>query len=111
MKILALGLGRIVEVAVAVAAVSALAGFLIAHFGGYGTSAAGAGWGMCVGGALMVLVTGQSGSPTEMAAGGRWGSFGQYWSRNPALPQSPLWTIASAILVCAAGIAVIVLSY
>ena len=94
-----------------VAALSAFVGFLVAHFAGLGGAAQGAGWGMCLGGALIALVTGQSGSPSRMAVDGRWGAFGQFWGHNPALPQSPLWFLASSLLVFAGGIAVIVLTY
>jgi hypothetical protein len=66
---------------------------------------------MCLGGALIALVTGRSGSPSRMAAEGRWGAFGQFWGQNPALPQSPLWFLGSSLLVFAGGIAVIALTY
>jgi hypothetical protein len=98
-------------VALLMAALCALAGFLIAHFGGLGGAAQGAGWGMCLGGASIGLVVGQSGSPGRMAAEGRWSAFGQFWGQNPALPQSPLWFLASSLVVFAGGIAVIVLTY
>ena len=111
MEALAAGLRRVAAVAILMAALSALAGSLIAHFAAFGGAVQGAGWGMCVGGALIALVAGQSGSPTRMAAGGRWGAFGQYWGQNPALPESPLWFVASALIVFAGGIAVIVLTY
>lgn len=94
-----------------VAGLSALVGFLVAHFGGLGSGAQGAGWGMCLGGALIGLVVGQSGSPTRMAMEGRWGAFGQYWGRNAPLPQSPLWLLGAALLVFGGGIAVIVLTF
>ena len=108
---LAAGLRRVAGVAIVMAAVFALVGFLVAHFGSFGGAAQGAGWGMCVGGALIGLVVGQSGSPTTMAREGRWGPFGQYWGQNPALPQSPLWMLVSALIVFAGGIALIVLTY
>ncbi|MHB8470959.1 MAG: hypothetical protein ACYDCH_14565 [Gaiellaceae bacterium] len=111
MEIFAAGLRRVVTVAILVAALSALVGFLVAHFAGLGGAAQGAGWGMCLGGALTALVTGQSGSPSRMAMEGRWGAFGQYWGQNPALPQSPLWLLGSSLIVFAGGIAVIVLTY
>ena len=98
-------------VAVVAAAICALAGFLIAHFASLGPAGQGAGWGMAIGGALLGLVFGQSGSPSRMAVEGRWGFFGQYWGQNPLLPQTPLTFLAAALLVLAAGIAVIVLTY
>jgi hypothetical protein len=110
MKILAAGLRRVAAVAVLMAAPAALVGFLVAHFAGRGGAGPGAGWGMCVTGALVALVAGQSGSPSRMAVEGRWGSFGQFWGRNPALPQSPLWLLLSSLVVFAGGIAVIVLT-
>jgi len=116
---LAVGLGLVATVAVVVAAVSALGGFLVAHFGSLGGAAQGVGWGMCIGGALVAFAVGQSGSPSRMGIGGRWinyshaagGAAPQLWGRNPALPQSPLWLVFSAGLVFAAGIAIVVLTY
>jgi hypothetical protein len=111
-KSLADGSLRLVRVTALIAGVSALAGFLVAHFAGLATTGAqGAGWGMCIGGALVALVTGQSGSPTRMAVRGRWGTFGQFWGQNPALPQSPLWLLGSSVIVFAGGIALVVLTY
>jgi hypothetical protein len=101
----------IVTIAVAIAGVCAIVGVLIAHFGGLGGIGQGAGWGMCIGGALLSLVVGQSGSPSRMALEGRWGLFGHLWGQNPRLPESPLTILASTLLVFAAGIAVIVLTY
>jgi hypothetical protein len=105
------GVSRFAAVTIFMAALSALVGFLIAHFAGLGPAGQGAGWGMCIAGALIALVSGQSGSPGRMAAEGRRGAFGQYWGQNPPLPQSPLWFLGSALLVFAGGIAVIVLTY
>jgi hypothetical protein len=100
-------------VAAAAAALFGLIGYLVAHFGGLGDAASGVGYGMCIGGALLGLLVGQSGSPTRMTMEGRSGAPGaaaQFWVRNPSLPQSPLWLVASAALVIGAGIAVIVLT-
>jgi hypothetical protein len=110
-KRVAAGLRRVATVAILGAALAAFVGFLVGHFAGLGGAAQGAGWGMCIGGALIALVVGQSGSPSRMAAEGRWGAFGQYWGQNPALPQSPLWFLLSSLVVFAAGLAVIVLTY
>jgi hypothetical protein len=111
MKGLAAGIRYVVAVSLGLAVLFALVGLLVARFAGLGGAAQGAGWGMCIGGALLALVVGQSGSPSRMAVGGRWGAFGQFWGRNPRLPESPLWLLGSSLLVLAAGIAVIVLTY
>jgi hypothetical protein len=109
-KRLAASLRFVAVVALALAALCALAGFLVAHFAGTGTAAHGIGWGMTIGGAVTALAVGQSGSPSRMSMEGRWGAFGHFWGSNPALPESPLWLLAVALLVFAAGIAVIVLT-
>ncbi|HVS85760.1 MAG TPA: hypothetical protein VHD91_09015 [Gaiellaceae bacterium] len=93
------------------AAVGALGGFLVAHFTGWGPGVNGVGWGMTLAGSLAVLVVGGSGSPSDNLLRGRMGAFGTYWGQSAAQPQSPLWSLGSAVLVCAAGIAVVVLSY
>ena len=87
------------------AGIGALAGFLI------GRSTVGVGFGMAVVGALWTLVAGGSGSPSDNLVRGRMGAFGTYWGQSAPLPQSPLWTIAGALLVFAAGIGVVVLGY
>jgi hypothetical protein len=104
-------LRRFATATVLIGGLCALVGFLIGHFTGSLRAAQGAGWGMCVGGASIALVVGQSGSPTRMAAEARWGSYGQYWGRFAAMPESPLWSLASSLLVFAGGIALIVLTY
>jgi hypothetical protein len=111
MRGFAAGLRFVAATAVAFAALSALIGFLVVHFARLGAAGQGVGWGMCIGGGLMALVVGQSGSPSRMAMEGRWGAFGQFWGQNPSLPESPLWLVACGILVFAAGIAVIILTY
>lgn len=103
------GVRLVLVVSVAVAALAALAGFLVAHFTGAAGAAHGAGWGMAIGGALVGLVVGQSGSPSRTSVEGRWGPFGQFWGGNAALPDSPLWLLVVAVLVVALGIAVVVL--
>lgn len=92
------------------AGVCALAGFLVAHFTGATGDAQGVGWGLCGGGGLVALVVGQSGSPGRMAAEGRTGFFGGFWGQSAALPESPVWLLAVALVVFVAGIAVIVLA-
>jgi hypothetical protein len=117
MKLAAAGVRFVLVVALAIAGASALIGLIVVRAAGLGGAAQGAGWGMCIGGAMVALVVGQSGSPSRMAGEGRWsnytpgGAAAQLWGRNPALPQSPLWAAASAVLVFAGGIAVIVLTY
>lgn len=100
----------LILVTIALAGLCALVGFLVAHFAAAGTAAHGIGYGMAIGGAVTGFAVGQSGSPSRMAMEGRWGAFGQLWGGNPALPESPLWILAVALLVCAGGIAVVVLS-
>ena len=104
-------LGRFATATVLIGGLCALVGFLIAHFTDSTRAVQGAGWGMCIGGALIALVVGQSGSPTRMAGEGRWGPYGHYWGRFAPMPQSPLWSLASSLIVFAGGIALIVLTY
>ena len=96
---------------VGIAALGALLGFLIAHFGFSGSAVEGAGWGMCIVGALGTFVVGSSGSPSDNLVRGRMGAFGTYWGQSAPLPQSPLWTLGSMLLVFAAGIGVVILGY
>jgi hypothetical protein len=100
----------LIVITLALAALFALAGFLVAHFTGTGTAAHGVGWGMAIGGAVIGFAVGQSGSPGRMSMEGRWGAFGQFWGSNPALPESPLWLLAVSVVVMAAGIAIVVLT-
>lgn len=109
MRSLALGLRLVLITAVAIAALSALVGFLVSHFGRFGDASSGIGWGMCLGGALIGLTVGRSGSPSRMAAEGRWSAFGHYWGESSSLPESPLWVLSGALLVFAGGIALIIL--
>lgn len=91
---------------VLLAALCALVGFLVAHFSGAASAAHGIAWAMWIGGALVGLVAGQSGSPSRMAVEGRWGFFGQYWGGNPPLPRSPFSIVVAAFLVIAIGVGV-----
>lgn len=117
MKLVAAGVRFVLVVALGIAAASALIGFVVARAAGIGGAAQGIGWGMCIGGAAIAFVVGQSGSPTRMAREGRWinytpgGAAAHFWGRNPALPQSPLWAAAAGLLVFAGGIAVVALTY
>lgn len=117
MKLVAAGVRFVLVVALVIAGASALIGFVVARAAGIGAAAQGIGWGMCIGGAVIAFLVGQSGSPTRMAREGRWinytpgGAAAHLWGRNPALPQSPLWAAAAGLLVLAGGIAVIALTY
>jgi hypothetical protein len=104
------GLRLLALATVVLAGVAALAGSLVAHFAGLGSAVQGAGWGMCVGGGLVALLVGQSGSPTRTSVEGRWGPFGQYWGGNAPLPESPLWLAFVGAVVFAGGIAIVVLA-
>ena len=66
---------------------------------------------MTVGGALVTLIAGQSGSTGRMAAEGRWGLFGHYWGESRALPRSSFAVVAGGLLVAAGGIALVVSTY
>jgi hypothetical protein len=107
----AAGLRRFATGTILIGGLCALVGFLVVHFTGSARAAQGAGWGMCVGGASIALVVGQSGSPTRMSADARLAPFGFYWGRFAAMPQSPLWSLASSLIVFAGGIALVVLTY
>ena len=82
-EILSAGLRRVVTGAILVAAPSALIGSLVWHFASLGGAAQGAGWGMCVAGALIAFVTGQSGRPRPDGCGGPFGPV------RPGLGQEP----------------------
>lgn len=117
MKLVAAGVRFILLTALALAAVFALIGFVVVRAAGLGGAGQGIGWGMCIGGAAIAFLVGQSGSPTRMAREGRWinftpgGAAAHFWGRNPALPQSPLWAAAAGLIVFAGGIAVVALTY
>jgi hypothetical protein len=102
---------QILGAAVAVAVVSGLIGLIISFFVGSGGALNGFAWGMVAGGALVGLLAGGSGSPSENLARGRTGAFGTYWSQSAALPESPLQLALGAVLAFAAGVAVLILSY
>jgi hypothetical protein len=90
---------------VLLAGVGSLVGFLFSH------SAVGAGWGMCIAGALASFVVGGSGSPSDNLVRGRMGAFGTYWGQSAPLPQSPIWMLFASLLVFGGGIGLIVLGY
>ena len=96
--------------AVGLAAIFGLAGFLVVRFAGWGDAATGLGWGMIVGGGVVGYAAAESGSPSGNRVVRR-GSLGGYWSESTPLRQSPLRVVFAASLTFAAGIAVIILSY
>jgi hypothetical protein len=90
----------------AVAALSVVGGVLFAHFHGGTTTGHAVGYALWIGGGIVGLLVGGSGSPSRNAVEGRWGYFGQYWGSNAALPQSPLWLVPVSFAVIALGIVV-----
>jgi len=98
-------LAQILVSAVAIAAIGGLIGFLVV---GHGTR--GFGVGMTVAGALIAVVTGASGSPSENLQRGRLGAALNYWGESAPLPQSPLQIALGGALAFGAGIA-LVLAY
>lgn len=108
MRLLA-GVRLFALISLGLAAILALAGVLFAHFHGGITLAHGAGWAMWVGGGLLAIVVGGSGSPSQMAGEARSipGLVGVWGSDNP-LPQSPWIGIPIGMTVVALGILVYV---
>jgi hypothetical protein len=102
---------QILGAAVAVAVVSGLIGLVVSHFVGSGGALNGFAWGMVAGGAVVGLVSGGSGSPSENLIRGRSGAFGTYWRESTPLPQSPLQLAFGACLAFAAGVGLLILSY
>ena len=100
---------QIFVAAVGIAAIGGLIGFLVVHFNHWGGASKGFGWGMIIAGALIGLVTGQSGSPTENLVRGRFGAFQSYWGQSSPLPESPLQIALGAFLAFLGGIGVFAL--
>ncbi|MBV8257119.1 MAG: hypothetical protein JOZ56_08565 [Actinobacteria bacterium] len=95
---------------VGLAALCALAGYLIGHIAS-GTSATHAiGWGMCIGGAVAGLVGGQSGSPSRLGTRGVLQFLGNYWGSTLRLPAPSFAVPLAGMLVLAGGIALFVLA-
>ena len=94
-------------VCAAVAAVCAVAGALFVAFGGSATAAHAIAWAMWIGGALLILLVGQSGSTTRMAGESRIVVGGRF-VRGSDLPQptSPLFLIPAGAVVIALGVLV-----
>ena len=101
---------RIATATLAVAALCALVGFLVGHFAAHSGAANGIGWGMAGGGALIALLTGGSGSPSDNLVHGRTGYFATYWSQSASLPQSPLEVALGSLLVFGGGLALLFLA-
>jgi len=90
------------------AALCTLGGVLFSHFHGMPVAHAVA-WGLWIGGCVVVLLVGQSGSPTRMAGESRivvGGRFAQ--GSDIPQPQSPLVLIPAGILLIGLGILVYV---
>lgn len=103
-------LQRLVGATVIVAGLGALVGFLVTHFAGWTGGVQGVGWGMLAAGALVGLLAGGSGSPSDNLVRGRMGAFGTYWGESSPLPQSPLELALGGLLAFVAGIALLALA-
>jgi len=106
-----IGVLQILGAALGLAVICGLVGLLVGHFVGSGDALNGFGWGMVIGGALVGLAVGGSGSPTDNLARGRIGAFGTYWGQSAPLPQSPLQLALGAVLTFAGGVGLLILSY
>lgn len=96
-----------VAVCAAIAAVCALGGALFALFHGGTSYASGIGWAMAIGGSLLVLVAGGSGSTTRMAGESRIVVGGRFVQGSDIpQPQSPFVLIPAGLVVLALGIAI-----
>ena len=102
---------QIVGSALLVAVVGGLIGLLIGHFVGSGNALNGFAWGMVIGGAVVGLAVGGSGSPTDNIYRGKVGAFATYWGESSPLPQSPLQLALGAILTFAVGVGLLILGY
>lgn len=101
---------QLLAAAVGIAAISGLIGFAVVHFEHWGGSAAGFGWGMAIGGAVVGFAAGGSGSPTENLVRGRMGFFATYWGESSPLPQSPLQLALGGLFAFAGGLALLILA-
>jgi putative copper export protein len=88
-----------------IAAVSALGGAIFAAFSDRASYPHAIAWAMWIGGALTVLVVGQSGSTTRMAGESRIVVGGRF-AQGSDLPQptSPFFLIPAGVLVIALGV-------
>jgi hypothetical protein len=99
--------GWFVSICLLVTALAAGAGLLFAHFrGGVGTKTAVA-YALWIGGALLVLIVGGSGSTSKMAAESRSVVGGRFSpGSSSAMPQSPLVFVLVGLVVVAIGVVV-----
>ena len=110
MHAVVIGAERLALAAAAIAGLSALVGFVVVQFFVSGTTLQGVGWGICIGGSVVTLAAGGSGSPSDNLVRGRMGAFGTYWGESSPLPQSPIELALGGVLALAAGIALFVLA-
>lgn len=103
-------LRRLVGATLLIAGLAALVGFLVTHFAGWTGGVQGVGWGMVAGGALVGMLAGGSGSPSDNLVRGRAGAFGTYWGESSPLPQSPLELALGGLATFAGGLAVLILA-
>lgn len=111
MRGVGIGVLQVLGAAVGLAVISGLIGLLVGHFVGSGDALNGFAWGMVIGGALVGLAVGGSGSPTDNIYRGKVGAFGTYWGQSSPLPQSPLQLALGGVLAFVAGVGLLILSY
>jgi hypothetical protein len=96
-------------VCVAIAACCALGGVLFMYFHGGTTYARAIGWAMWIGGGVLVLLVGGSGSTTRMAGESRIVVGGRFvLGSDIPQPQSPFILIPAGLLVIALGVLIYV---
>jgi hypothetical protein len=108
---------QIVAVAIGIAAIGGLIGFLIVHFDHWGGASKGFSLGMIAGGVLVLVVAGSSGSPGQIARD--WGESPDAYLHTPSLsagdfvpaqaPRNWLQIALGGAGAIAAGIGVIAL--
>jgi hypothetical protein len=99
------GLAVFAAVTVALAALCALGGALYAHFHGGTTYAHAIAWAMWIGGGVVVLLTGGSGSTTRTAGESRILVGGRFVQGSDIpQPQSPWILIPAGVAVIAVGV-------
>ncbi len=98
-------LGLFLAICVAIAAICALAGALFAYFRGGIAYGQAIGWAMWIGGGLIVLLVGRSGSTTRMHGESRIVVGGRFAPGSDIpQPQSPFVLIPAGVLVVALGV-------
>jgi hypothetical protein len=108
---------RIAAPAVAVAAIGALLGFLVAHFLVHTDPAAGVYWGLTIAGFIVGFLGGGSGRPEQRALvwGPRWGArlyrAETSTSTDAPRPRSSLPVVVGGLLVFALGVALLIGMY